>query len=135
MASPLQEMASVASGVVEPARTEPAASVRVSTELERLLKANRDLVDSLAVVGTDVPEITRLRFALQFPDAAEAKAKLSKAVAWRDGAGRPIVEAAAAAVAQATAGGGWENEPVRAAAPHGESRHRTWRTPPTARLH
>jgi len=39
-------------------------------------------------------------------------------VAWRAGAGKAIVDSAAEAVAKATAGGGWDNEPVRLAAPY-----------------
>jgi hypothetical protein len=112
---------SVEPALTEPARVAPAASVRTSSEVEDLFKANRALVDSLAVVAPGQPEITLLRFALQFPDAVEAKEKLRMMVAWRAGVGRPIVESAAAAVAAATAGGAWDNEPVRAAAPHAES--------------
>lgn len=113
----------------EQARTEPAASALANTQVSDLLKANRKLVDSLAAAAPSVPEITRLRFALQFPDDSEARDKLTKMVAWREGTGRPIVEAAAAAVAQATAGGAWDNEPVRAAAPHGDFSPRPKRSP------
>jgi len=93
-------------------------SATMQAQLQSLLDANRGLIDSLASVAPDMPEIGRLRFALAFPDAAEAKANLREAVAWRTGAGKPIVDAAAEAVAKATAGGGWDNEAVRAAAPH-----------------
>ncbi|CAM9723157.1 unnamed protein product [Heterosigma akashiwo] len=65
--------------------------------------------------------MTRLRFALAFDSQAEAKQALRDSVAFRKGAGRPLVEAAAKAVEQATANGGWDNEPVRAAAPNSAS--------------
>jgi|UniRef100_A0A6T7G1E4 hypothetical protein len=83
-----------------------------------LLKANRDSIDSLASISADVPELTLLRFALAFPSLFEAKRALRDTVAWRSGAGQSIVNSAAEAVAKATVGGGWDNEPVRDAAPH-----------------
>lgn len=105
------------------ARRAAAASMQVgamqaSTEVQRLVKANSALIDSLASIAPDASELTRLRFALAFDDPAEAKASLRETVAWRAGAGKAIVESAAEAVAKATAGGGWDNEAVRAAAPH-----------------
>ena len=63
-------------------------------------------------------QLSLLRFALAFPDPSEAKANLQEAVAWRSGKGKAIVESAAEAVAKASAGGGWDNAPVRDAAPH-----------------
>ena len=98
--------------------TAPRAAAYMQTQVESLLSANRALVDELATIGPDTSELTRLRFALQFPDPAEAKDAMRENVAWRAGAGKPIVESAAKAVAEATAGGAWDNEPVRAAAPH-----------------
>jgi len=82
------------------------------------LASNRARVESLASVSPDVPELTRLRFALAFPTQAEAASALRDTVAWRLGAGRSIVDSAAEAVAKATAGGGWDNEAVALAAPH-----------------
>jgi len=90
----------------------------MQTQVESLLSANGALVEELATIGPDVSELTRLRFAMQFPDPSEAKAAMRENVAWRAGAGKSIVDSAAKAVAEATAGGGWDNEPVRAAAPH-----------------
>ena len=98
--------------------TAPRAAAYMQTQVESLLSANRVLVDELATIGPDTSELTRLRFALQFPDPAEAKDAMRENVAWRAGAGKSIVESAAKAVAEATAGGAWDNEPVRAAAPH-----------------
>jgi protein-tyrosine-phosphatase len=100
------------------ARMQTAEAVKSSTEVESLLKANSALVETLASVAPDTPELTRLRFALAFPDPAEAKEAMGELLAWRAGAGKPIVEAAEAAVSKAMEGGGWDNEPVRAAAPH-----------------
>merc|ERR1719453_212065 len=94
------------------------ATAAAPTQLDKLLSSNRALVDSLASVDPDASEIARLRVALQFPDEAEAKANIKSTAAWRAGAGRSIVESAAEAVAKATAGGGWDNAPVRQAAPH-----------------
>jgi hypothetical protein len=86
--------------------------------LKSLLDANRARVDALASVAPDESEITRLRFALQFESDSEAREALAEMVSWRKGAGRSIVEAAGKAVAEATAAGGWDNEPVRLAAPN-----------------
>lgn len=83
-----------------------------------LLEANRAMIDSLASIAPAMPEIERLRFALGFPEQAEAEAALKEAVEWRSGAGKSIVESAAAAVTKAIEGGSWDNEPVRLAAPH-----------------
>ena len=88
------------------------------TQLQSLLDANSALVNELASVGPDMSELTRLRFALQFKDSAEAKDAMKEAVAWRTGEGKAIVDSAAEAVAKATAGGGWDNDAVRDAAPH-----------------
>ena len=87
-------------------------------QVQSLLLANRAKVDALASISPDVSEITRLRFALAFPNGNEAKVALRDTVAYRNGDGRSIVEAAAEAVKQATAGGGWDNDFVRDAAPH-----------------
>jgi hypothetical protein len=87
-------------------------------DVKSLLNANRARIDSLASISADVPELTLLRFALAFPNQAEANRALRDTVAWRRGAGRSIVKSAAEAVTKATAGGGWDNEPVRDAAPH-----------------
>ena len=87
-------------------------------KVQSLLQANRGSVDALASISPDVPELTLLRFALAFPNRNEAKRALRETIAYRKGAGRPMVEAAAKAVKQATAGGGWDNDYVRDAAPH-----------------
>lgn len=92
--------------------------VPTKLNVDALLNSNRARIDSLAKIAPDMPELARLRFSLGFKDQSEAVDALKQTVAWRSGVGKPIVDAAAEAVAKATAGGGWENEPVRAAAPH-----------------
>lgn len=88
-------------------------------DVASLLTKNRKLVDDLASISPDIPELTRLRFALAFESQSEAQRALREAFAYRSRrAGRKIVEAATAAVKESTAGGGWDNEVVRAAAPH-----------------
>lgn len=89
--------------------------------VKSLLTANRATVDALATEFPDVPEITRLRFALAFSTRAEAERALRDSVVFRSGAGRSLVDSAAKAHEQATANGGWDNEAVRAAAPHSAS--------------
>ena len=85
-------------------------------QLASLLDANRATVNAL---NPDVSELTRLRFAMAFPDdAAAASAALEEQLAWRAGEGASIVSAAASAVKAATADGGWNNQPVNDAAPH-----------------
>jgi len=53
-------------------------------------------------------------------DTAAAVKQAGEIMEWRKGEGKPIVEAAAAAVSKAMADGKWNNEPVLAAAPHSE---------------
>lgn len=89
------------------------------TDLQSLLDANRSKINALGeAVGKDIPEITRLRFAMAFETQIEAKRALRETMAWRTGAGKSIVESAAKAVKEAVANGGWDNEVVREAAPH-----------------
>merc|ERR1719181_1722485 len=92
-------------------------------DVKKLLASKRNAIDALGKAAPETSELTRLRFALAFPsargtDVASARAALREAVAWRAGPGKAITDAAKEAVAAATAGGGWDNEPVRAAAPH-----------------
>lgn len=90
----------------------------VGEDVASLLSSNRAQIDSLGAIAPELSEITRLRFALAFDTQVEAEKALRETVAWRSGAGKSIVESAEAAVAAATAGGAWDNEPVRAAAPY-----------------
>jgi hypothetical protein len=59
-----------------------------------------------------------LRYCLDKEDPSEQLAKLKENLQWRQGAGKPIVDAACQAVEQATASGGWNNKPVLDAAPN-----------------
>jgi len=91
-------------------------------DVKTLLSRNRRVIDSLAsVVGDDdnVSELTRLRFAMAFERAYEAKTALRDALAYRKTAkGKSVVDAAFNAYETAKIGGGWDNEVVRNAAPH-----------------
>ena len=90
-----------------------------SKNVESLLKKNRAKLDDLATIAPDLSEISRLRFALTFPDRFESRMAIREAVSYRDGEGKSIVEAAARAVAAATAvDGKWNNDFVRDNAPH-----------------
>ena len=83
-----------------------ASKLPVGSNLKSLIAANQKSIASLASISADVPEITLLRFALQFPNDADAQSALRDTERWRQGKGRYIVESAAAAVAAATASGG-----------------------------
>lgn len=94
------------------------AEIATGSSVESLLGPNRQRVEALASVAPDVSEIQRLRFVLAFEEQAEAENALRETVAWRKGPGKKIVDAAAEAVAKATADGGWNNDVVRDMAPH-----------------
>lgn len=101
--------------------TELQAVATVTTEknIESLLRTHRATVDALGAVSRDVSEIRRLRFALAFDTLSEAEGALRASLAYRStGTGKAIVEAALDAFDTATIGGGWDNEPIRNAAPH-----------------
>ncbi|KAL7540594.1 hypothetical protein ACHAXR_010234 [Thalassiosira sp. AJA248-18] len=97
---------------------------KIGAKTEGVLINNRFVVDELAKAvpdGVDMTEINLLRFALAHPDDERAAEKaLLKAIKWRQTTGKHIVDSAREAVAKATADGGWDNEPVRDAAPHGD---------------
>lgn len=95
-----------------------AAHMQASNEVQNLLSANSALVSSLGAMAPDMSEMARLRFALGFPEKADAEAAMRETLAWRSGPGKSTVEAAKEAVDKATAGGGWDNDVVRDAAPH-----------------
>lgn len=85
-----------------------------------LLVNHRYVTESLSSVAPELSELQRLRFALQFDGLGDAKSAVRKATAWRKSPqGSKIVKSAAEAVAKATENGGWDNDPVYAAAPHG----------------
>lgn len=75
-------------------------------------------VPEIATGHTKMSEMERLRFALQFKDLNKAVDAVKQRYVWSQGPGKDICTAAAQAVAEATANGGWDNAPVRAAAPH-----------------
>ena len=83
-----------------------------------LLVNHRYVVEELAKVDSSLTEMERLRFALQFDSLNKATDAVRERQEWRQGAGKEICDAAAAAVEAAMAKGKWDNEPVYAAAPH-----------------
>jgi len=104
--------------LVQMQATSTASPVVYGSDVKSLISANRASIDKLASISADMSEISLLRFALAFPDQAEANQALSDTVAWRKGEGKSIVNAAAEAIEMATIGGGWDNDVVRDAAPH-----------------
>jgi len=107
-------------------RTHLHAASNAGVPLSTLLTSKRSTVDFLSTVspvagvGDPIPELTRLRFALAFKTQAEAARSLKETLKYRRGEGKPMIDAARDAVAKATEGGGWDNEPVRLAAPHAD---------------
>ena len=99
---------------------------KIGARTEDLLANNRGVVDSLAksidgMDGVDMSDVDLLRFAMVHPEDETAAAEaLQSAIEWRKTKGKQIVESAKAAVDEATADGGWNNEPVRSAAPHSD---------------
>jgi len=98
---------------------------KIGAKTEGVLINNRFVVDALGKAlpdGVEMSEIDLLRFALAYPDDEKAAEKaLLGAIKWRQTTGKSIVESARKAVAEATAGGGWDNDPVRDAAPHADA--------------
>lgn len=87
---------------------------KYAPEVEKIRSLCKDL-------PKDWDDVKLLRYAIQHPGAPEEAAKNVKEVlAWRQGEGAKIVEAATTAIAKAQEGGGWNNEPVLAAAPHAD---------------
>lgn len=83
-------------------------------EVQAIRKESGDLLQ-------ESDDIYVLRYAIENKgDTAAAVKQATEVMEWRKGEGKPIVEAAAAAFAKATADGKWNNEPVLAAAPHSE---------------
>lgn len=108
-----------------PLRSRAARRATETTSVDALLKANQAQIEEIKsacaknLTGQD--DIWVLRYALQHPgDTAAAVANVREVLAWRAGAGKAIVDAAGAAVAAATAGGGWDNAPVIKAAPNAD---------------
>lgn len=93
----------------------------MGAQTSTLLENHRFVVDKLALIDPSLSEIERLRFALQFESLEKATKAVRQRKAWRQGRGRQICDAATKAVQQATIkpDGNWDNEPVNAAAPHG----------------
>jgi len=87
--------------------------------ISRLKEIARSMSDDEAVAPAD--DVFYLRYVLSdYGDEDEREAALRSSVGWRKGEGNAIVTSARRAVAAATAGGRWDNGPVRSAAPHSE---------------
>ncbi len=101
-----------------------AVPYKIGAKTEGMLMNNRFVVDSLRKIVPDdmeMGDVDLLRFALAYPDdRVGAEKALKNAIEWRKTTGKKIVDAAKDAVAKATADGGWENEVVRASAPHAD---------------
>mmetsp|Transcript_58743 Transcript_58743/g.95073 ORF Transcript_58743/g.95073 Transcript_58743/m.95073 type:complete len:388 (-) Transcript_58743:185-1348(-) len=100
-----------------------AAAEKEDMDLEKISKKYADEVKQIRRLCTAVPEdwddVKVMRFAMQHPGDPKAAAdNVKEVLAWRAGEGLPVVTAAAAAIAKATAKGGWDNNPVFEAAPH-----------------
>lgn len=89
--------------------------------VEVLLGKYSDAIQQLKASCPELPseydDVKLLRFVIENPDPAPAAQNLKDVIAWRSGPGKPIVTKAAEAIAKAMAKGGWDNEPVYAAAP------------------
>lgn len=122
-ASPASSFVS-ANGARKSTRLGAGPGYKIGAKTEGVLINNRFVVDELKKAvpdGVTMSEIDLLRFALTHPeDEKMAEEALLSAIEWRRTAGKHIVDAAREAVAKATAGGGWDNEPVRDAAPHAD---------------
>ena len=99
------------------------AALPLGASVSALTSSNRAAIDELAqrtasVRDEEHDELWLLRFVLDSPSVDAAEASVREVLEWRRGEGKPIVTAAAAAVEQATAGGGWNNEAVLSAAPN-----------------
>ncbi|CAK9084614.1 CRAL-TRIO domain-containing protein [Durusdinium trenchii] len=69
----------------------------------------------------DYDDIKLMRYAMQHPGKPEdAAANVKEVLAWRQGEGAQLCEAAAKAIEKAQEGGGWDNAPVLAAAPYAD---------------
>lgn len=100
----------------------------VSEPVSALLKTYASDITSLkeaakSVVGADaldqVPysnDVFYLRYCLEDKGADDLK----KTLAWRTGEGKAMVDAATTAYVAATADGGWNNDPIRDAAPNAD---------------
>ncbi|KAL3940514.1 MAG: hypothetical protein SGBAC_004965 [Bacillariaceae sp.] len=84
-----------------------------SSEISKLKEEAKAVVGSLDSVPYS-NDVFYLRYCLAEKGVEELKGTL----AWRQGEGKAICEAACLAFAEATAGGKWNNEPVRNGAPN-----------------
>lgn len=107
-----------------------------STPIPQLLQVHSSTITQLKLDPRTAPnaddtfhhDMTYLRHILEFDvgdeeddeGALKLLGAVQKTLSWRRGEGREICESAAKAIAEATEGGGWNNEPVLKAAPHSD---------------
>eukprot|EP00571_Detonula_confervacea_P010272 CAMPEP_0172298188 /NCGR_PEP_ID=MMETSP1058-20130122/952_1 /TAXON_ID=83371 /ORGANISM="Detonula confervacea, Strain CCMP 353" /LENGTH=312 /DNA_ID=CAMNT_0013007443 /DNA_START=24 /DNA_END=962 /DNA_ORIENTATION=+ len=124
LAAPVSSFVSTNAPKARTTHLNAASGYKIGAKTHGVLINNRYVVDELTKVVPDdmeMSEIDLLRFALAHPgDERAAQKTLKKAIGWRQTTGKHIVEAAREAVAKATANGGWDNDPVRDAAPHAD---------------
>eukprot|EP00747_Dinoflagellata_sp_TGD_P084651 gnl/TRDRNA2_/TRDRNA2_162598_c0_seq1.p1 gnl/TRDRNA2_/TRDRNA2_162598_c0~~gnl/TRDRNA2_/TRDRNA2_162598_c0_seq1.p1 ORF type:complete len:405 (-),score=64.23 gnl/TRDRNA2_/TRDRNA2_162598_c0_seq1:133-1293(-) len=102
------------------------ALTEASRDLDTLLKSKQsELVALNGVIagqGEEYDDVWLVRFILGNPDDLKAAKKAAEAaLKWRKGVGKPIVEAAKEAFADATKDGGWDNNAAFSRAPHAEA--------------
>ena len=90
--------------------------------LAPLLQQHASAITALktAAPGTTADDAYLLRFVLSHDSHEEQLEALQRVKRWREGEGKTICDAAAQAIAAATADGGWDNGKVVDAAPHSE---------------
>lgn len=96
------------------------SSKPVSTLISENTEENSCLKEAALAIVSDAPDddVFYLRYALTGVDDEEMKSRLEDNIKWRSSdEGRLICDAAKTAIAEATSGDKWNNDPVRSAAP------------------
>ncbi|CAK0864160.1 unnamed protein product, partial [Prorocentrum cordatum] len=106
-------------------RARGGADISDDLSVEKLTKKYSSQIDELRNTCKDVlddqDDLYLLFFLLESKgDVPAAAENVREVLAWRKGEGAGIVATAEKAIAEATAGGGWNNEPVFAAAPNAD---------------
>lgn len=111
-------------GIVQRRANEDEAEAE-ELDVATLMKTHKAGIAEIRAALPDLPadmdDFFLMRLCLQHSgDKAEAVKNAKEVAAWRQGPGAPLVASAKDAIAKATAEGGWNNEPVMAAAPHSD---------------
>jgi len=88
-----------------------------SSNIEKLKEETKSIVGSIDSEPYS-NDVFYLRYCLECETPEEQSELLSKNLSWRQGQGRSICDSAVNAVQEATASGGWTNDPVLKSAPH-----------------